>query len=159
VLLCACASDDRETSRLILARAPCLGTCPSYRLTVQRDGRVDYEGLGYFTTLGRRESERPTFRRDSTRISQKDVANLFAAFERGRSRWWLNQYVPRSRLACPMWSTDAPTITIVRERRSRSDTLSVYHGCVFGPTRIDRLGAHIDSIVGVTQWLGPKPPR
>ena len=41
VLVAACAGGAPEpASRLVLARFPCLGTCPSYRLTIGADGIV-----------------------------------------------------------------------------------------------------------------------
>jgi hypothetical protein len=158
VLLCACVGDDPKSSRLVLERHPCLGTCPSYRLAIGTDGRVDYEGLGYFNTLGS-AARRPAFRRDSTRLAPEDAATLLAAFDRAWSRWWPNQYIPSRRLACPIWSTDAPTLAIVRERGSRSDTLEIYYACPYVPARIHRLGTYIDSVVAVKRWLGPAPPR
>ena len=161
VLLAACAVDDSgPASRLILERFPCLGTCPSYRLAIGADGRVEYEGIGYFNTL-EVVSDRPDarrLRRDTTRLAASDVETLMAAFDRAWSRWLPNQYVPWRR-ACPSASTDAPTLAIVRERGSQRDTLQVYYACPYVPARIHRLGIHIDSVVGVTRWLGPAPPR
>ena len=152
--LCACSVDDRETPRLILERHPCLGTCPSYQLVIETDGRVTYAGLGYFNTI---DLQPRAFRRDSTRLVARDAESLRTAFDRAWSTWWPNQYVPRRRLTCPVWNTDASGLTIVRERRSRSDTLKVYHACPYIPRRIRQLGVHIDSVVGVQRWLGPAP--
>lgn len=157
VLLCACTGDHVESPRLVLERHPCLGTCPSYRLTVRADGSVHYKGLGYFNTLGS-AAPRP-LRRDSTRLAPEDAAKLIAAFDRAWSKWWPNQYVPWRRLACPQWSTDAPSLAIVREWSSHSDTLMVYYACPYVPARIHQLGTYIDSVVGVERWLGPAPPR
>ena len=158
VLLCACVGDDLESSRLVLERHPCLGTCPSYRLAIGPDGRVDYEGLGYFNTL-EPAPRRSAFRRDSIRLAPEDAARLLAAFDWTFSTWWPNQYVPWRRFTCPVSATDAPTLTIVREQRSRRDTLQVYYACPYVPARIHRLGIYIDSVVGVNRWLGPTPPR
>jgi hypothetical protein len=158
VILAACAADDpRSASRLILERFPCLGTCPSYRLAIGADGRVEYEGMGYFNTLAA-ASERPTVRRDSTRLAPGDVATLMTAFDRAWSRRWPNQYRP-SKFGCPRWGTDAPTLVVVRQWGSRRDTLYGYYGCPYVPARIHRLGIYIDSVVGVKRWLGPAPPR
>lgn len=157
-LLVACAVDDAgPASRLILERFPCLGTCPSYRLAISVDGNVEYEGIGYFNTLAA-GSDRPAVRRDTTRLASEDVATLMAAFDRAWSRWWPNQYRP-SRFSCPGWSTDSPTLVIVREWDSRRDTLYADYGCPYVPARIHRLGTYIDSVVGVKRWLGPSPPR
>ena len=156
VLLCACGGDDRETPRLILERHSCLGTCPSYELVIEPDGRVTYAGAGYSSTLNPQPG---AFRRDSTRLVARDAERLRAAFDRAWSTWWPNQLVPWRRFTCPVWNTDASGLTIVRERTSRSDTLKVYDACPFIPRRIRRLGVHIDSVVGVQRWLGPAPPR
>jgi hypothetical protein len=156
-LLSACGPDDSASGRLVLERDPCLGICPSYRLAIGSDGRVEYEGVGYLNPLGR-ATQRPAFRRDSTRLTPGDVAALMAAFDRARSTWWPNRYRP-GRLTCPGAGTDSPTLTIVREQSSRADTLELYYGCPYGPARIHRLGTHIDSVVGVERWLGPIPSR
>ena len=159
VLLAICAGDDPDVaSRLILERFPCLGTCASYRLAIGADGRVEYAGAGYLNTLGA-DYHRPAVRHHTTRLPPGDVETLMAAFDRAWSKWWPNQYVPSRRLACPDWGTDAPTLAIVRERGSRSDTLKVYYGCPYAPARIHRLGIYIDSVVGVKRWLGPAPAR
>ena len=152
--LCACSGDDRETPRLILERHPCLGTCPSYRLVIEADRTVTYAGLGYFNTINPQPG---AFRRDSTRLVARDAERLRVAFDRAWSTWWPNQYVPWRRFTCPISHTEASGLTIVRERTSRSDTLRVYHGCLYIPRRISQLGIHIDSVVGVQRWLGPAP--
>jgi len=158
VLVAACAGGAPEpASRLVLARFPCLGTCPSYRLTIGADGIVEYEGEGYLNTL-LAESRRPAVRRETTRLAPRDVAAVMAAFDRAWSSWRPNQYRP-GRRTCPGAGTDSPTLSIVRERASRQDTLEVYYGCPYVPARIRRLGTYIDSVVGVERWLGPVPPR
>jgi hypothetical protein len=154
--LCACGGDDRETPRLILERDPCLGTCPFYRLVIEVDGTVTYAGEGYFNTLN---PQPRAFRRDSTRLTARDAESLRTAFDRAWSTWWANQYVPWRRFTCPFSHTEASVLTIVRERTSRSDTLKVYHGCLYVPPRIRQLGIHIDSVVGVKRWLGPAPSQ
>ncbi len=157
IFLSACARDAPESSRLVLERHPCLGTCPSYRLAIRADGRVEYEGVGYLNTV-EPASQPPAVRRDSTRLASGDVVRLMAAFDRAWSRWWPNQYRP-GRFTCPGAVTDSPTLVIVRERGSRRDTLYSYGGCPYAPERIDRLGTYIDSVVGVKGWLGPIPSR
>src|SRR5215207_3763204 len=143
VLVAACADrGPQPTSRLVLERFPCLGTCPSYRLAVGPDGRVEYEGMGYFNTLTA-ASERPAIRRDSARVAPETAAALLTAFDRAWSTWWPNQYRP-GRFTCPDWGTDAPSLVIVRERGSRRDTLYGYYGCLYVAGRIGRLGRHID---------------
>ena len=156
-LLSACAGEPRAPQRILLERHPCLGTCPSYRLAITTDGRVEYEGVGYFVGYldpMRPARERALFRRDSTHVSPNEVVMLTTAFDRAWSRWWPNRYRP-GRFVCPGAGTDAGGLTIVRERGPASDTLDVYHGCPFTPPRIRRLGAYIDSVVGVGRWLGP----
>ena len=152
--VCGCSADDQETPRLILERHSCLGICPSYRLVIEADGRVTYAGEGYFNTLDPRPG---AFRRDSTRLVARDAERLRAAFDRAWSTWWPNQYVPWRRLTCPVSSTDASALTIVRERTLRSDTLKVYDACLYVPRRIRNFGTDVDSVVGVKRWLGPAP--
>ena len=159
LLVIACAGEDpRPPSRLVLERFPCLGTCPTYRLAIGVDGRVEYEGIGYFNTVSA-GTDRATVRRDSARLAPETTAALLPAFDRAWSHWWPNQYRGR-RFTCPdpFYWTDAPTLVIVRERGSVPDTLYGYYGCPYVPARITRLGMHIDSVVGVQRWLGPKPP-
>jgi hypothetical protein len=57
-----------------LDRGPCYGSCPSYSVTIEGNGRVTFVGRDYVSEVGRRE----------TQISEDSVRDLLRAFEDAR---------------------------------------------------------------------------
>lgn len=72
---CTTAAESVDVSmtfnEIALARSVCHGTCPVYSVTIDRDGRVIYEGLHNVPATGKFTSQ----------ISQEDVKTLQAAFD------------------------------------------------------------------------------
>ena len=157
VVLVACAGTDRGPVRIVLERLPCFGWCPTYRVVIHADGRVEYEGAGYVRTIGvdsaHYASQLQNVRRERAQLSSESAALVLRRFDQAWSRWLPNRYGQGWR-ACPDPATDSPTMFIVRERGARRDTMELYYGCPLVPARIDRLGTYIDSVVGVDRWLG-----
>jgi hypothetical protein len=44
--------------RVTLERTPCLGMCPSYRVTIHGNGKVDWEGIDNVVAMGRLDGSR-----------------------------------------------------------------------------------------------------
>ena len=157
VMVIACAGTDRSPARIVLERLPCFGWCPTYRVVIHADGRVEYEGVGYLQTLGADSGEVASqlhnVRREHAQISRQSAALVLRKFDQAWSSWLPNRFGLGWR-ACPDPATDNPTLLIVRERGARRDTMEVYYGCPLVPARIDHLGTYIDSVAGVERWLG-----
>jgi hypothetical protein len=157
VILGACTGADRGPARIVLERLPCFGWCPSYRVVIHADGRVEYEGVGYPNDIGvdsgEVASQLHNVRRERAQISRESAALVLRRFDQAWSSWLPNRFGYGWR-ACPDPATDNPTLFIVRERGARRDTMELYYGCPLVPPRINGLGTYIDSVAGVNQWLG-----
>lgn len=156
VIVVACAGADRAPARIVLERLPCFGWCPSYRVVIHADGRVEYEGVGYLGNIGLDSGEvasQSNIRRERAQISRESAALVLRQFDQAWSSWLPNRFGYGWR-ACPDPATDSPTLLIVRERGARRDTMELYYGCPLVAARIKHLGTYIDSVAGVDRWLG-----
>ena len=57
---------------ITLERTPCFGTCPSYKLTIYDDGKVEYEGRDFVKRKGKAEGQ----------ITKAELEELIREFER-----------------------------------------------------------------------------
>lgn len=152
--LLACARPIAQPQRIVLERTHCFGVCPAYRLTVEANGRVSYEGDGYSDTFNGRRLNPTLPKRANAHLSPTSVAAIFATYDEYWSRVLPNRYVP-GQPTCLRAATDHPSVTIIRDWPTRSDTVELYYGCASRPERLIRLAAAIDSLVQIQRWLGP----
>jgi len=70
--------------RVMLERTPCLGMCPTYRVTIHGDGRVDWEGIENVVAMGRLDGPTHVSRGDLEQLSHViDEAKFFARNQYG----------------------------------------------------------------------------
>ncbi|MDG2525568.1 DUF6438 domain-containing protein [Stenotrophomonas sp. HITSZ_GD] len=69
---------------MTLSRSGCYGTCPSYRVTVRGDGRVEYEG-GRFTDVAQKVAYRIPVERVARLVEQVRKADLWSLRETYRA--------------------------------------------------------------------------
>lgn len=86
-----------------LERSPCYGSCPSYSVTIEGNGRVTFVGRDYVSEVGRRE----------TQISEEAVRTLLRAFDDARFFELEDSY--RQRVTC----LSLETITLYVGERSK----------------------------------------
>jgi uncharacterized protein DUF6438 len=103
---------------LTLERTLCYGTCPSYRLTIFADGRVEYEGRKFVKVEGNRTKRIPTSAVAELRVELGKV-NYFALRDRYASQ--LD--------GCPIVWTDNPSAMTSVRRNGIVKTVHHYYGC------------------------------
>ena len=143
-----------DIDSIVLERTPCFGFCPTYRLTIDRSGRIRYRNAG----------ER-TVQTDS--VAPEAVDHLGArAIELGF--FDLPERIRGDSALCSMVATDHPGVIVSFFSGAGSKTVDHYTGCHVegrespGPApaivRLMRLEAEIDSTANVERWR-PEPGR
>src|SRR5688500_4383846 len=64
--------------RVTLERTPCLGMCPTYRVTIHGNGKVSWEGIENVVAMGRLDGPRQVSRDELAQLSYLiDEAKFF----------------------------------------------------------------------------------
>jgi hypothetical protein len=137
---------------VVLERSLCYGSCPAYRLSLTRRGRVRFESRN---------------RGDTSAVVVDSVAPYVLSQIVSRAqRMNFSEYpewIERDSKLCPSLATDLPTITIALfgEQAKR---VVYYTGCYESPDRmavapalakLSELAAAIDSLTGSSRWVRP----
>ena len=142
--------------RVVLERTPCLGTCPSYVVTIFGDGRVQWDGDHYVVAVGRRYGH----------VTHGQLDELNKRIERARF-FELNDYgelpakpectTTGSTTSCTFGAsvsicTDTPHAIITVIRAGTSHQVDDDH-CSERP-ELDALEHYIDRIANSETWIG-----
>ncbi|MBI1849023.1 MAG: hypothetical protein HYR85_01635 [Planctomycetes bacterium] len=126
-----------------LERTPCYGWCPSYVVTVHRDGRVDYEGRAWVKEIGQRAATLP--RETFAKVEAFLTTNRF---------WELEDAYLRA------GATDCPTVIVSAARAGASPkTVRHYTGDGDAPTRLVDVEDGLDALLGTERWIGTSEER
>lgn len=125
---------------MTLQRDPCFGFCPAYRLDIDTDGRVRYEG-------------RANVCKDEAveQLPPAKVAELRAAIARSR-------FASIPEHCCDEPCSDTSLLTVAVAEPPPARTL-VDSDCYNRPTPIQDLADAIDKIVDITHWIGTEEER
>jgi len=138
-----------KDTNITLDRSGCYGTCPIYRLTIEADGSVTFEGRDYVKTKGTAKGH----------ISQEQLRQLISEFEK------IDYFSLRERYqdaddGCPSFATDMPSADTSIQMNSRKKSVSHYLGCwerggdfKIYPAALYKLEEKIDEIVNSKQWI------
>lgn len=129
---------------ITLQRTRCFGTCPSYKLTIYDDGKVEYEGKDYVKRKGKIEG----------RITKAELEELIREFERIDYLNLADDYTLDSK-NCPQGWTDNPTAVTSLDWKGKKKAITHYHGCR-GSNVLDQLTAledKIDQVVKTERWI------
>ena len=121
---------------ITLERTPCHGFCPVYKLTIDDDGTVVYEGKDFVSTKDREE----------TAISQDKVDQLVQEFKKIDYFSLNDEYTTRI-------ITDAPSVITSITLDGKTKTIEHYHGDFSAPEELTELEDRIDEIVNSEQWI------
>lgn len=135
---CAAAGLRAESTitKISLERTACFGTCPVYKLSVYRSGRVEFDGKEHVQEKGRR----------SGRISAADFARLVGKIEE------INFFGLNDRYHANV--TDLPTTTTSVTRGNRTKTVEDYFA---GPAGLKEFEDLIDEVAKSSIWIRGKP--
>ena len=125
-----------------LDRDICFGTCPAYKIEIDRDGAVRYTGRADVCEPG------PI----SGRLSDDQMNKLRTAISTSGFA-----AIPEHCCDCPV--SDTPTITLTVGDPPPLKTVVDSYGCEGGTTPVEALADTIDRIVGIERWIGTKEER
>jgi hypothetical protein len=139
---------DPESFRIQLSGGSCLGDCPSYRVSIDQAGHVEFTGTRCVARPG-------TYSHDVAAEDARAIYDALSRTEYGR----LNERYFSEADGCPEVVTDAPISTWIVTVDGREKRVDVYGGC-FG---IDALNAlrlvekTVDARSDALRYLEPNP--
>jgi len=126
-----------------LERTGCFGWCPVYKVTMFRDGVLDYDGRHYVKTMG------PT----SAHISPEQIAALDALFQN-------NGYLEFKDAYLDVRVTDMPSAyTSYSPAGGATKSIRHAHGDPTAPKQLTTVEDGIDRIIEIEQWIGTDDER
>jgi hypothetical protein len=126
-----------------LERTPCFGTCPVYKVTIFRDGVVEYEGIRFVKVPGRATGQ----------LSARQLAELRTLFQRNGYLGLASSYVRQD-------ATDQPSaFTSYSPAPDQTKSVRHYLGDRSAPEALTRVEEGIDRIVNIEQWIGTREER
>jgi len=125
-------------------RGPCYGTCPSYTLTVYRDGKVEYVGKDFVKNKGKA----------SGTVTAAQLAALDKLFTDGKYLAYKSSYESYD-------ATDAPSAKTAYRPLGATTTKTVghYYGDMHAPASLSDLEEGFDKIVKTERWIGTEAER
>lgn len=132
----ATSPGDIAATSVTLDRGGCFGDCPSYRVTVHGDGRVEYEGFGFVDVRGRH----------SYSIPPAEAAALIERL-RGRDLWSMDDGYIAS-------ITDSASYALVIDIAGQRKVITDYVGNMIGmPVAISDSEDDIDKVAGADMLI------
>jgi len=125
-----------------LQRTGCLGVCPIYKLTIYRDGRVEYDGEHYVKVHGRVVTYVPT----------RELRSLDDEFERAHYLDLDDSYTHYD-------ATDDPSQITSYRLNGRTKTITHYGGDSHAPRQLTDVEGWIDVVVDSDRWVGTSDER
>jgi hypothetical protein len=125
-------------------RGACYGTCPIYKLTVYRDGKVEYVGEDYVKMKGKVAGT----------VTAEQLAALDKLFTDAHYLAYKDAYDHED-------ATDAPSALTAYVPLGASTTKFVrhYYGDMHAPESLTKLEEDFDTIVKSERWIGTEAER
>lgn len=161
---------EKTELSLKMERSGCYGQCPIYDLTVERNGKVTFEGKSYTEIKGKVEDK----------LTEDQLKRLIAEIEKANFFSLDNAYSYDSK-NCPSTATDMPGVKLNIKLTDKEKTIDHYLGCwenkreetqsnnsnevkisnedltkrIF-PQQLYNLENKIDEIVETKRWIGER---
>jgi hypothetical protein len=131
---------DWKTLKITLMRSPCFGSCPIYKVEIDGDGNVRYEGFDYVAVTGKHRAKVPV----------QSVRDLYAQFKKTEFFWLFDEY------AASM--TDIPGYTTSISFDGQTKRVLDYAGTSIGmPRDVRDLEKQIDTVADTGKWVQGRP--
>ena len=141
-VLSSLSDDDLKAVMIRFERTACYGICPAYVLTIQGDGRIEYEGKEHVRQKGL----------SAARIGTEDLKKMLREFTRAKFFSIVDEY-SEQKCAC-VYCTDMPNVITEISLKSITHKISHYHGCTCAPKSLFELEAAIDKAANSERWIG-----
>jgi hypothetical protein len=135
---------DTTNAVVTLLRTECFGSCPAYKVTIEGDGTVTYEGRAFVAVEGLQTAQ----------IDPEEVRELVDGF------YDIDYFSLQDRYECPV--TDLPTAVTALSIGEDSKNVSDY-GLGYGdascaaPQELVELEERIDEVAGSARWVEGSP--
>ena len=121
---------------ITMERTACHGTCPVYKLTIQGNGDVTYNGQDFVQVKGKQTAG----------LSLAQIQELVSAFEQAKF-FTLRDYTHED-------TTDSPSAITSITLNGKTKTINHYYGDNSAPQALFDLESKIDEITNSKQWTG-----
>jgi hypothetical protein len=121
---------------ITMERTACHGTCPIYKLTIEGNGDVIYEGQDFVQVKGKQTAS----------LGPAQIQDLVSAFEQAKFVT-LTDYTHED-------ATDSPSVITSITRNGKTKTINHYYGDSSAPQALFDLESKIDEITNSKQWTG-----
>ncbi len=132
-----------EVGSVSLERGPCFGTCPVYKVTIDRTGAVRFEGRRFVADSGESTGTVPPGQVDSL-LAELDAAGY----------WRFADMYRMGEPTCSRYATDLPTVITTVRLGTRTKRVEHDRGCADAPEALSALETRIDEVAGVSRWIG-----
>lgn len=133
-----------EALRITLERTVCFGNCPAYRVSLDADGTVTYDGQSYVKERGKK----------TKRIRMDEFDALVTRFEASGFETLAPPW------KCPpisVQSSDMPSATLTLTRKAKEHRIEHYLGDGCAPKVLGELEDAVDATVNVKEWIRCPP--
>ena len=134
--------DQLKSMVIAFERTGCYGTCPAYKLTINGDGRVEYNGIRYVKAIGKK----------SGTVDEAGLRTILTAFSKANF-FSVGKEVGSRECDCRQ-CTDLPTAITEISVANAKHNVEHYHGCGCASKELWDLEETIDRVVKVDQWTG-----
>jgi Domain of unknown function (DUF6438) len=133
--------------KVTLERTICFGNCVPYKLSIDSEGKVIFEGFDKTKSEVTAEGK----------ITHQQVKELIKEFEKA-DFFELKDSYQDEKDGCTWLVTDHPSEIISIQINGKTKKINHYFGCGAGtPTKIlGELGSKIDEIVETKRWIGER---
>ena len=121
---------------ITMERTACHGTCPVYKLTIEGNGEVTYDGRNFVQVKGKQ----------TTSLSPAQIQDLVSAFEQAKFST-LTDYTHEN-------TTDSQSVITSITRNGKTKTVNHYYGDNSAPQELFDLESKIDEITNSKHWTG-----
>lgn len=128
-----------------MSRSGCGWACPSYQLSLFRDGTIIFHGRSHTTVIGEQRS----------RISDAAVAGLLHDLQQQLPAM-AKRYTPDS-ADCGQMFTDQATTKLSARLQQGVVTSERYGGCPAAPKALAALEKKVDVVAGSDLWVSKSP--
>ncbi|HWO25689.1 MAG TPA: DUF6438 domain-containing protein [Kofleriaceae bacterium] len=137
------AAPPKHEHLATIERIGCYGSCPVYKLTVYRDGAVEYEGEQYVKVEGKAAGE----------LRPEEVTALEELFRKHRYLELKDSYEYEG------YTHAASVYTAYTPAGGKRKDVRHYMGDISAPQRLVTIEEGIDAVVKIEQWIGTRAER
>ncbi|MEO8550608.1 MAG: DUF6438 domain-containing protein [Kofleriaceae bacterium] len=128
-----------------LERGMCYGTCPAYKLTVYRDGKVEYFGKDYVKRKGKADGT----------LTDAQLAALDKLFTDAK---FTSEYKD-AYTSYDVTDNPSANTSYLPAGATKAKSVAHYYGDTHAPESLTEIESKFDDIVKIEHWIGTRAER